>query len=74
MRPGNQLLHIFLHHIKKTEDELWTILGDYMLQRLAWVERLTRVVLKDANVSVEDYIDSMQTPGTLLNFCALMIL
>ena len=74
MHPGDELLHIFTHHIKKSEDELQNILGDYMLQRVDWVERLTRVILKDANGSVEDYIDSMQTPGIPLDFCALVIL
>ena len=72
--PGDELLHIFTHHIKKSEDELWNNIGDYMLQRVDWVEHLTRVVLKDANISVEDYIDSMWTPGIPLDFCALVIL
>ena len=74
MCPGDELLHIFTHHIKKSEDELWNIMGDYMLQRVDWVERLTRVVLKDANVSVEDYIDSMRMPSIPLDFCTLVIL
>ena len=74
MCPGDKLLHIFSHHIKKTEDQLRDILCDYMLGRLQWVERLTRIVLKDANVSVEDYIDSMSTPGISLDFCALVVL
>ena len=39
---------------------LGNILGDYMLQRLAWVERLTQVVLRDTNISIEDYIDGMR--------------
>ena len=38
------------------------------------MEHLTRTVLKDANVSVEDYIDSMSTPGIPLDFCALVVL
>ena len=74
MRKGDELLHIFTHHIKKTEDELREIMRTYMLNHLQWISRLGRVVLADANVSVEDYIDTMTTAGTPLDFIGLTVL
>ena len=74
VRQGDELLHIFTHHIKKTEDELQEILRTYMVQHLAWVERLSSVILHDVNVSLEDYVDTITTPGVPLDFVALVVL
>ena len=74
MRQGDELLHIFTHHIKKTEDELREILRTYMVQHLAWVERLSSVIVRDVNVSLEDYVDTITTPGVPLDFVALVVL
>ena len=74
IRLGNKLVHIFTHHIQKTEDQLREILRREMLKHLDWVEKLGRVVLSEVNVSIEDYIDTMSTPGVPLDFTAIVIL
>ena len=38
------------------------------------VEQISAVVLKEVNVSLEDYIDTMSTPGVPLDFVALIFL
>ena len=74
IRPGDKLIHIFTHHIQKTEDQLREILRREMLKHLDWVEKLCRVVLSEVNVSIEDYIDTMSTPGVPLDFTAIVVL
>ena len=74
VRLGDDLLHVFMHHIGKTKDQLQEILWEKMLQHLNWLEQISAVVLKEVNVSLEDYIDTMSTPGVLLDFVALMFL
>ena len=74
IRPGDELLHIFTHHIGKTEDELCEILRGKMLQHLNWLEQISEVVLREVNVSLEDYIDTITMPGVPLDFVALLFL
>ena len=74
MRQGDELLHYFTHHISKTEDELREILHDKMIQHLPWLQQVSKVVLKDVNVSIEDYIDTVTMPGVPLDFVALLAL
>ena len=45
-----------------------------MLQHLDWLQKVSKIVLKDVNVSVEDYIDRITTPGVPLDFVALLAL
>ena len=45
-----------------------------MLVHLPWVEKISEVLLRDVNVSVEDYIDSVTTPGVPVDFVSLMVL
>ena len=67
-------MHIFSHHIQKTEDQLREILRTYMLQHLQWVQHISRVILKDVTVSLEDYIDTITTPGVPIDFVAIVVL
>ena len=67
------MLHIFTHHIRKTEDQLREILRLYMLANLEWIQRISRVVLHDVNVTVEDYIDTITTAGVHLDFVAVLV-
>ena len=66
MRQGDELLHIFMHHISKTEDNLREILRSFMLGHITWIHRISKIVL---TVSVEDYIDTITSPGVALDFC-----
>ena len=45
-----------------------------MLQHLNWLEQISDVVLREVNVSLEDYIDTITMPGVLLDFVALLFL
>ena len=72
VRKGDELLHIFSHHIQKTEDQLWEILRTYMLQQ--WVQHISCIMLKDVKVSLEDYIDTITTPGVPIDFLAIVVL
>ena len=45
-----------------------------MLKHLDWLEEITKVILVDVNVSLEDYIDSMSTPGVPLDFIAIVVI
>ena len=45
-----------------------------MLSHLPWVQKISEVLLRDVNVSVEDYIDSVTTPGVPVDFVGLMVL
>ena len=45
-----------------------------MLKHLDWVEKQCRVVLSEVNLSIEDYIDTMSTPGVPLDFTAIVVL
>ena len=45
-----------------------------MLQHLNWLEQISEVVLREVNVSLEDYIDTITTPGVPLDFVALLFL
>ena len=45
-----------------------------MLKHLDWVEKLCRVVLSEVNISIEDYIDTMSTPGVPLDFTTIVVL
>ena len=74
IRPGDELLHYFTHHIMKTEDELREIMRSKMIQHIDWLHKISKIVLKDVNVSLEDYIDTITTPGVPLDFVALMAL
>ena len=58
----------------KTEDQLREIMRSKMLQHLDWLQKVSKIVLKDVNVSVEDYIDRITTPGVPLDFVALLAL
>ena len=68
------MIHFFTHHIMKTEDELREIMHSKMIQHSEWLQKVSKIVLKDVNVSVEDYIDSMSTPGVPMDFVALLAL
>ena len=74
IRPGDELLHIFSHHIGKSEDQLREILRSKMIQHLPWLEQISSVILREVNVSLEDYIDTMSTPGVPLDFVGLLFL
>ena len=45
-----------------------------MIQHINWVQRLSSIVLHDVNVSLEDYIDTITTPGVPFDFVALVVL
>ena len=45
-----------------------------MVQHHQWLQQISSVVLKEVNVSIEDYIDTITTPGVPLDFVALMFL
>ena len=74
VRPGDELLHIFSHHIGKSEDDLQEILRSKMIQHLTWLQQISEVLLREVNVSLEDYIDTMSTPGVPLDFVGLLFL
>ena len=74
MCQGDELIHYFTHHISKTEDELREILHDKMIQHLPWLQQVSKVVLKDVNVLIEDYIDTVTMPRVPLDFMALLAL
>ena len=50
IRKGDELLHIFSHHISKTEDELREILRSFMLGHLVWLHQISEIVLSEVNV------------------------
>ena len=72
--PADKTLHILTHFITKTEDELRQIITKYMLSRLGWFASVSRLCLQAQNISVEDYIDHMRTPGTALDLLAIYVL
>ena len=45
-----------------------------MVQHHEWLQQISAVVLKEVNVSIEDYIDTITTPGVPIDFVALMFL
>ena len=71
---GDELLHIFSQHIRKTETELREIMRSYMLKRVAWLQHISHVVLQEVGVSVEDYIDMITTSGVPLDFISMVVL
>ena len=74
IRRGDELLHIFSHHISKTEDDLRDLLRTFMLGHLDWINQISEIVLTEVNVSVEDYIDSITSPGVPIDFVAIVAL
>ena len=45
-----------------------------MLTHTDWLEVVNKTVLQDVSVSMEDYIDTITTPGVLLDFIAITVL
>ena len=45
-----------------------------MIQCLDWIEKLGKVILREVNVAVEDYIDTITSPGVPLDFIAIVVL
>ena len=74
VRPGDELLHIFSHHIECTEDDLREILRDFVLQNIDWFTNITSIVREYSNLTVEDYIDNLTTPGVPLDFVGITVL
>ena len=74
VRRGDELLHIFSHHISKTEDDLRELLRSFMLGHLDWINQISEILLTEVNVSVEDYIDSITSLGVPLDFVAIVAL
>ena len=68
------MIHIFTHHIEKTEDKPCELLHLEMVQCLDWVEKLGKVVLREVNISVKDYVDTITSPGVPLDFIAIVVL
>ena len=74
MPQGDRTLHIFTHHIQKTENELRDIMGDYMLENIDWVRKISKKFLNEVETSVEDYIDAITSVGTPLDFFGITVL
>ena len=68
------MLHVFTHFATKTEQELRDYLHNYMLCRPDWLEQVSAEVLKARNISVEDYVDSVTTPGIAIDLLAVFLL
>ena len=45
-----------------------------MLTHTDWLEVVSKTVLQDVSVSMEDYIDTITTPGVPLDFIAITVL
>ena len=74
VRTGDELLHIFTHHLKGTEDDLREMLRDYMLANSEWMLAIGKSVLEKWDTTLEDYIDTVTTPGAELDaVCILAI-
>ena len=74
IQKGDELLHIFSHHISKTEDNLREILRSFMLGHLPWIHQISEIILTEVNMSIKDYIDTITTPGVPLDFVAIVAL
>ena len=72
MRKGDELLHIFRHHLRWTEDDLREMLRDYMLTNMDWLLNIGKTMLKAT--SLEDYIDSVTTPGVPIDPVCVLVL
>ena len=45
-----------------------------MVSRPSWNEKTSKDILKQCNISIKDYIDSITTPGTAIDLLAVFIL
>ena len=45
-----------------------------MCRRIGWIDHISRIVLKEVNISVEDYINTITTPGFPLDFIGIIVL
>ena len=66
------MIHIFTHHLRQTEDNLREILHDYMIMNMDWLLNTGKTVLKAT--SLEDYIDTVTTPGVPINPVCVLVL
>ena len=74
MRTGDELLHIFTHHLKRTEDDLREMLRDYMLANSEWMLDIAKSVLLEQDMTLEDYIDTVTTPGSPVDAVCILVL
>ena len=66
------MLHVFTHHLHQPEDDLREMLHDYMIVNMDWVLNIGKNVLK--STSLEDYIDTVTTPGVPINPVCVLVL
>ena len=63
---------MFTHHLCLTEDDLREMLHDYMITNMDWVLNIDKTVLK--STSLEDYIDTVTTPGVPIDPICVLVL
>ena len=65
-------MHVFTHHLCRTEDDLREMLRDYMIVNMDWVLNIGKNMLK--STSLEDYIDTVTTPGVPIDPVCVLVL
>ena len=74
VRKGDELLHVFTHYLRRTEDYLHEMMQDYMISHIDWTITIAKTVLNRNGISVEDYIDTVTTPGMAIDPVCVLVL
>ena len=71
---GDKTIHILTHFIRRTEGALREYLRNYLLSRLDWFSHVSSDFFQHVQMSAEEYIDYISTPGSPIDILGLFLI
>ena len=71
---GDKTVHILTHFIRRTEPALREYLRNYLLARLEWFSQISLEYLEAVQMSAEEYIDYISSPGSPIDILGLFLI